>query len=178
MHRRYLKVICILIGVTAILAISCNENPSTDRKEALPGLKEPLIHANKEAVREENQQIDDYIRRHQLAMETTPTGLRYMITHTGIGPKGETGRMVRLDFVVIFLTGDTVYTARTEGPLEFVVGKGQVITGLEEAILLMRVGDRAKFIIPSHLAFGLIGDQKKIRHKATLVYDLEFVSMK
>jgi len=42
----------------------------------------------------------------------------------------------------------------------------------------MRVGDRAKFIIPSHLAFGLIGDQKKIRHKATLVYDLEFVSMK
>jgi len=42
---------------------------------------------------------------------------------------------------------------------------------------LLRVGDCAKIIIPSHLAYGLIGDQKKILHKASLVYDIEFISM-
>jgi FKBP-type peptidyl-prolyl cis-trans isomerase len=82
-----------------------------------------------------------------------------------------------LNYTLTLLTGDTVYTSRNDGPLLFEVGKGQVITGLEEAILLLRVGDRAKIIIPSHLAFGLIGDQNKINHKASLVYDVELVSL-
>ena len=100
-----------------------------------------------------------------------------MILKQGIGQKAEKGRTVKLSYAVTLLSGDTVYTSAEEGPLIFEVGKGQVITGLEEAILLLRVGDRAKFIIPSHLAFGLIGDQDKILHKASLVYDMEFISM-
>ena len=100
-----------------------------------------------------------------------------MITKHGIGPKTLPGKTVKLSYTVTLLTGDTVYTALKDGPLVFEVGKGQVITGLEEAILLLQVGDHAKIIIPSHLAYGLIGDQKKIRHKASLVYDMEFISM-
>jgi FKBP-type peptidyl-prolyl cis-trans isomerase len=42
----------------------------------------------------------------------------------------------------------------------------------------MHVGDRAKFIVPSHLAFGLLGDQNKIPQHATLVYDIELVKIK
>jgi FKBP-type peptidyl-prolyl cis-trans isomerase len=100
-----------------------------------------------------------------------------MVTKKGIGAKAEEGRTVKLDYTLSLLNGDTVYTASKDGPIVFQVGKGQVITGLEEAILLLKVGDQAKFIIPSHLAFGLIGDQKKIRQKASLVYDIEFISM-
>jgi len=39
----------------------------------------------------------------------------------------------------------------------------------------MRQGDRAKLIVPSHLAFGLLGDLKKIPAGATLVYDIEIL---
>ena len=49
---------------------------------------------------------------------------------------------------------------------------------LEEGILLLKEGDRAKFIIPSHLAFGLLGDMKKIPAKAVLVYDIELIKIK
>jgi FKBP-type peptidyl-prolyl cis-trans isomerase len=42
----------------------------------------------------------------------------------------------------------------------------------------MNVGDRAKFIVPSHLAFGLLGDQKMIPPQATLVYDVELINLK
>jgi FKBP-type peptidyl-prolyl cis-trans isomerase len=100
-----------------------------------------------------------------------------MITKHGVGAVSQPGRTVKLSYTVTLLTGDTVYSALKDGPLIFEIGKGQVITGLEEAILLLKVGDHAKIIIPSHLAFGLIGDQKKILHKASLVYDIEFISM-
>ena len=60
----------------------------------------------------------------------------------------------------------------------FTVGKGEVISGLEEGILLLHIGDKAKFIIPSHLAYGLLGDDNEIPTKATLIYDIEVVQKK
>lgn len=139
--------------------------------------KEPLIKANQEAARTENEQIEDFILRHRWNMETTNTGIRFMIIKHGIGAKTQDDKTVKLSYTLSLLNGDTVYSALKDGPIVFQVGKGQVITGMEEAILLLRVGDCAKFIIPSHLAYGLIGDQKKIRQKASLVYDIEFISM-
>jgi len=171
-------LITACISAFLLLAlIACNhDHPNSGIKDR-DKYEESLIQANRQAVAAENEQIDDYIRRHNLNMISTPTGLRYQILKKGIGAKVEKGRTVRLFYTTLLLTGDTVYTALKDGPMVFEVGKGQVITGLEEAILLLHVGDHAKFIIPSHLAFGLIGDQKKILHKASLVYDLELISM-
>lgn len=166
----------MFLAIVALLT-QCGRHGSGEKKQDPVDYEESLVKANQEAVRAEKEQIDDYILRHNLKMETTSTGIRYMITKQGIGAKVQPGRSVKLSYIVTLLTGDTVYTALKDGPLVFVVGKGQVITGLEEAILLLRVGDRAKIIIPSHLAFGLIGDQKKILHKASLVYDIDFISM-
>lgn len=168
--------IFLLTGSFLLIMLSCNHQSSKNTQNPAK-MKEPLIKANKEAVKVENNQIEDFIRRRKWDMKETSTGLRYMITKQGIGAIAQTGKTVKLSYTVTYLTGDTVYSAAKDGPLVFEVGKGQVITGLEEAILLLKVGDRAKIIIPSHLAFGLIGDQKKILHKATLVYDMEFISM-
>lgn len=172
------KIFLFFISVMLLLSSSqCRQPVPAEKKENDTSYRESLLKANQEAVRIENEQIDDYIRRHRLDMTETETGIRYQIYKPGIGAKAKTGFTVKLDYTLTLLTGDTVYTAAKDGPLTFEIGKGQVITGLEEAILLLRVGDRAKIIIPSHLAFGLIGDQKKILHKASLVYDLEFISM-
>jgi FKBP-type peptidyl-prolyl cis-trans isomerase len=43
--------------------------------------------------------------------------------------------------------------------------------------MLMKEGEKAIFIIPSHLAFGLLGDENKIPKRATLVYDVELVQV-
>jgi FKBP-type peptidyl-prolyl cis-trans isomerase len=170
------KVFLVFLALWPLFT-HCGRGDSDKQLKDPSRYKEPLIKANQEAVKAENEQIDDYIRRHHWEMEATSTGIRFMITKQGTGARTQPGRTVKLSYTVTLLTGDTVYTALKDGPLVFEVGKGQVITGLEEAILLLRVGDRAKIIIPSHLAFGLIGDQKKILHKASLVYDIEFISM-
>jgi len=160
-----------------ILFTHCDRSGPGKPLQSPSKYKEPLIKANQEAAKTENEQIEDFIFRHHWNMETTNTGIRYMITKQGIGAKAQDGKTVKLSYTLSLLNGDTVYSALKDGPIVFQVGKGQVITGLEEAILLLKVGDRTKFIIPSHLAYGLIGDQKKIHKKASLVYDIEFISM-
>lgn len=45
---------------------------------------------------------------------------------------------------------------------KLLVGKDNVEAGLHEGIQLMHVGDQMRFILPSHLAHGLTGDQSKI----------------
>jgi FKBP-type peptidyl-prolyl cis-trans isomerase len=171
------KISIVVIILPLVLISSCRERSSGERPVSAAEVKDPLILANQEAVRFEQQQIDDFIARYRWQMESTPTGIRYMFVNRGEGAQAEKGRVVELEYVLTLLNGDTVYTSREKGPMKFRVGQGQVVSGLEEAILFMRVGDRAKFIIPSHLAFGLIGDQDKIKHKATLVYDLKFTAM-
>jgi FKBP-type peptidyl-prolyl cis-trans isomerase FkpA len=176
---KIIKLAVKSLGITllAMILLQCNNHRQGNDAWDQGKYREPLIKANQEAVKEESQQIDDFARRHQWAMKTTSTGLRYMIIKQGIGPNAVPGRMAKLSYTVSLLSGDTVYTALKDGPMIFEIGKGQVISGLEEGILLLRVGDHAKFIIPSHLAYGLIGDQEKILQKASLVYDIEFISM-
>ena len=55
---------------------------------------------------------------------------------------------------------------------EVLVDQSEVESGLQEAIKLLSTGDRAKFIIPSHIAHGLLGDLNKIPPLRTLVIDL------
>jgi FKBP-type peptidyl-prolyl cis-trans isomerase len=167
-----------LILFLAAFMLACAQKAARKPDKPVTELKEPLIKANKEVVRAENEQIVDFLRRYKWNMTETGSGLRYVIYHQGDGPHAERGSVVELAYSVTFLTGDTVYTSREKGNLEFVPGNAQVISGLEEGILLLREGDRAKFIIPSHLAFGLIGDQDRIGQKATLVYDVELLKIK
>lgn len=167
----------LLVLLLPLAVIHCRQRESRQPAPDPAGLRDPLIKANQEAARTEKEQIDDFIRRYRWKMISTETGIRYMITREGQGARAEAGRMVELAYAMTLLNGDTVYTSSKDGLLRFRVGQGQVISGIEEAILLLRVGDQAKIIIPSHLAFGLIGDQDRIHHKASLVYDLEFLSM-
>ncbi len=178
--RRLLKnfVLLIISSLFVVLLAQCSNSGKNKSIGDPAQLKENLIEANKAVVETESSQIDDFIDRHHWPMTETSTGLRYYIYKHGKGLQAARGSLVVIYYTISLLTGDTVYTSDKDGPLRFEVGKGQVISGLEEGILLLKQGDRAKFIIPSHLAYGLIGDQKKIREKASLVYDIELLQVK
>lgn len=177
MNRLY-----IIFAILILISSSCGFNEEQSRqKSKKPGkkeIKENLIRTNQYLVKAEEQNIIDFIKRHQYDMTETGSGLWYQIYHHGDGELAEKGKIAKLKFTISLLTGEVIYRTEKEGIKEFIIGKGGVESGLEEGILLLRVGDRARFIIPSHLAFGLLGDKDKIPEKATIVYDLELLNLK
>jgi len=176
-HYRFnIFLILILSGIFQF--VSCRQNSSDQNGKDKKGYKESLMKVNKNLVKTEDQKIEDFISRYKWQMEKTGTGLRYMIYHEGNGDKAEKGKIAVLSFTVSLLNGEICYTSKEKGPKEFQIGKGGVESGLEEGVLLLKKGDRAKFIIPSHLAFGLLGDMKEIPAKAVLVYDVELLNIK
>ncbi len=157
--------------------VSCR-NEAVRNKEKIDGkeLDRSLIEANKKAVETEDQQIEDLLSRYNWDMETTGTGLRYVIDDPGEGPKIKDGDKVTINYETRLITGDVVYSSDEDGPLTFVVGKSDVIAGVQEGVRMLGKGGKARLVIPSHLGYGLIGDQDKIRQKATLIYEIEVLN--
>lgn len=160
-----------------MLLAACGDEQKQNKKIDPAAYEKPLMEANKHVVRTEKQHIDDFLRRYKWDMTETGSGLQYMIYEKGDGPLASRGKLAVLNYSVSLITGDVVYSSDETGPMTFTIGKAEVISGLEEGILLLHVGDKAKFIIPSHLAYGLLGDEGKIPGKATLIYDVALLKL-
>ncbi len=165
--------------ITALVStiFSCDTRPTEQPLPPPAEFREPLLEANRHLVETEAQDIEAYIARHRLELDETGSGLRYSIYEQGEGLQAKTGLVVRVQYTLKLLNGKTCYTSKDRGPMEFLVGRGGVESGLEEAILLMREGDRGRFILPSHLAHGLPGDGDCIPRKAVVVYDLKLLAV-
>jgi FKBP-type peptidyl-prolyl cis-trans isomerase len=135
-------------------------------------LDDSVMTYNREIVKLENQQIVDFINRYKWQMESTATGLRYMVYKSGKGAKPSFGSSVTIYYTAKLLTGDLIFRSDSINPVTFVIGRRNVTSGLEEGVMLMHQGDRAKLIVPSHLAFGLLGDLDKIPARAVICYDI------
>ena len=141
-------------------------------------LREPLINANKLSVKRESDEIDQYVKFKGWDMITTGTGIRYMIYKHGDGALAKTGQQAKMNFKVSLLDGTLCYTSEKNGPKLFMIGQDHIEAGLHEAVTYMHAGDKAIIILPSHLAFGLTGDNSKIPPKATVLYDVELLSVR
>ncbi len=137
-----------------------------------------LIEANKMYVKRESDEIDQYITHKGWNMITTGTGLRYMIIKKGSGAQPKPGQSAKVNYKISLLNGKVCYTSDSVGPKEFIVEGDNVESGLHEGIQYMHVGDKAVLILPSYLAHGLVGDENKIPAKASVIYELELLSLR
>ena len=172
MHQSWLNIILFLILLSCY---SCSTNTG-DKKKL--NLKEPLIKMNKTHVEIEDEQIESYVQRHQWKMRETGSGLRYWIYEKGEGQLAEKGMVALITYNVELLSGKTAYTKEDIGKQQVLIGRDEIETGMHELLPLLHVGDKVKVVLPSHLAFGLLGDQKKVPMKSSLVYDLELLDLK
>ena len=78
------------------------------------------------------------------------------------------------------LTDGTVFDSsyKRKQPLDFNVGVGQVISGWDEGIQLLQIGDKARLVIPSNLGYGERGAGGVIPPNATLIFDVELMDVK
>lgn len=129
---------------------------------------------NSQFTDEEDQEIELFLSTHKdWKMTETGTGLRYMIySKSESTDSAKAKQTVTVDFEISLLNGEICYSSNVKGPESFIVEKSDIESGLHEGIKKMCVGDRAKFIIPSHAAHGLIGDTEKIPPLSPVVYDI------
>ncbi|WJJ95963.1 peptidylprolyl isomerase [Algibacter luteus] len=109
----------------------------------------------------------------------TESGLRYQIIQEGAGVKAEKGKTVSVHYKGQLSDG-TVFDSsyKRNAPIDFPLGVGQVIPGWDEGIQLLKVGDKARLVIPSNLAYGSAGAGGVIPPDATLVFDVELMDVK
>jgi len=113
--------------------------------------------------------------------ETKPMGLEIKTTQEGTGTQVvKSGDTVSVLYTGKLMDG-TVFDASVKHgnqPFDFTVGAGMVIKGWDQGLLGAKVGEKRTLTIPGDLAYGPQGIPGTIPPNATLVFDVEVISIK
>lgn len=107
---------------------------------------------------------------------TTESGLQYQVTEEGKGPTPKATDTVKVHYTGTFVDGTKFDSSVDRGePAEFPL-EG-VIKGWTEAFQLLKVGSKAKLVIPADLAYGSQGRPPVIPPNSTLIFDVELLEI-
>ncbi len=109
---------------------------------------------------------------------TTKSGLKYIMVKLNKTGEATSGKKVSINYTGFMRNGKMFDSSIDRGqPLVADVGKGRLFPGLDEAVALMRKGEKGRFIIPSALAFGERGGGP-IPPNTDIIMDLEIAEVK
>ncbi len=130
---------------------------------------------------QQDKELEVLEKRQQLIEEqwpdavTTPSGLKYVVVEEGNGDSPKQGDVVTVHYNGKLLDGKKFDSSYDRGqPIDFPVGKGQVIKGWDEALLTMKKGEKRVLIIPADLGYGPSG-RGPIPPNAIMVFDVELL---
>ncbi len=140
--------------------------------ETFKGSKE-----KRNAEQEKNQEAE--LDKISEGFDSTESGLRYKMIQKGNGAKAQKGQTVSVHYEGSLLNGQVFDSSyKRKQPIDFQLGAGQVISGWDEGISLLKVGDKARLVIPSNLGYGSAGAGGVIPPNATLLFDVELMDVK
>jgi FKBP-type peptidyl-prolyl cis-trans isomerase FkpA len=173
--EQYLFVILL----TIFTACQPHKSETVQVKAAERTLDASLQNANKIIVQHQAKEIDDYVKKNNWHTTTTGTGLRYDIyTKSVKGRMPNKDNTVAVAYTLSLLDGTVCYTFTKSKAVIINIGHAEQTKGLEEALCLMKEGEKAHLIVPEHIGYGLSGDTKQVPPKSTLVYDVELLDVK
>lgn len=175
------KLFFYLPGFVLFLFVSCQPNDDNSKHDSFDKekVKQQFVKANQLVVVKENDEMDYYQKSHNMPFVKTTSGIRYYVYAPSVkGDSIKTDDVITINYTVFLLDGTECYSSKTDGAKEFKVGMENIENGLHKAVLFLKSGDKARILIPSHLAHGLLGDSKKIPPQSPILYDLEILSVK
>ena len=159
-----------------LLLCSCTEEE--EQPKPIQWNMDKSTEMNKELSIEEGIDIDLYFAQHEnWDVQETGTGLRYVILKKTDGKLPVAGMNAKTQYKISLLDGTEVYKTASDEVDVFRIDKSDMESGIHEGIKLMRVGEKAKLVFPSHLAHGLVGDLQKIPPLSPLVVDIELIEI-
>ncbi|TMU57242.1 peptidylprolyl isomerase [Flagellimonas algicola] len=135
--------------------------------------------AREKRVAEAKAKAEAEMEKLAAGFDKTDSGLRFKMIQEGSGAKAEKGKTVSVHYEGSLTNGQVFDSSYSRNqPIDFTLGVGQVIPGWDEGIGLLKVGDKARFVIPSNLAYGSAGAGGVIPPDATLIFDVELMNVK
>lgn len=171
------------LGIFLIVLLfgACTEKKPAPKKKPLTEkqIREGSVKMHNWDRQRQADEIEQYARRKGWDMQTTASGLRWMKLREGTGKQlAVPGNIVKVAYTIKLMDGTLCYTSDKDGTRSFEVGRDDIEPGIHEGVQLMRVGDKMRFILPSHLAHGLTGDNVMIPPLAALVCEIELISLR
>lgn len=108
-----------------------------------------------------------------------PSGVRYVDLKVGTGEEAREGKILEVHYIG-WLPDKTRFdsTRDCNQPLTLRLGAGDVIKGLDEGLVGMKVGGKRRLTIPPELGFGKAGGGERIPPDATLIYEVELLAVR
>lgn len=141
-------VFSLAVAALAVTLQSCMKNDVMDTS---------TIASNNDAS------IQQYIKQNSgtaanpISYSSSPngTGLYYAILKANpAGKKSSTGEEVSFSYTLYNLNNQALDSSKSSSLPYFVYGLNSLLPGLQEGLALMREGEKARFLLPSYLAYG------------------------
>ena len=118
----------------------------------------------------------EYLRANNIT-DYTASGLFFAKSEVTEGAQPQKGQTARIKFEASYLDGTPLGDSeQLGGQYDLVYGQGKVLKGLEEGVGMMRVGEKARFVLPYTLAYGA-NPYGSIPAYSNLVFDVELLDI-
>ncbi len=131
----------------------------------------------KTQIEAESKMLNEYIATNNITETPTQSGLYFIEIEEGTGKQAVAGDSVSVHYTGSLLNGNVFDSSVQRGePIGFNLGVQGVIAGWDEGVAMMKVGGKAKLIIPSLIGYGE-RDMGVIPPFSTLVFEVELVEV-
>jgi FKBP-type peptidyl-prolyl cis-trans isomerase FklB len=171
-------VSAVQAGLADAIANAASQVADEDLNEAFSVISKKMQELEQEQAKEQSADGEAYLAENAKREEVTVTesGLQYEVLATGDGEKPTAQSTVRTHYHGTFINGDVFDSSVDRGqPAEFPVGG--VIAGWTEALQMMTEGSKWRLYVPYNLAYGERGSQGAIPPYATLVFEVELLTI-
>ena len=129
-------------------------------------------------MKKETELLAKYIADNKITVPPSPTGVYYVESAKGNGPKIDSGMFVKMNFTISTIEGGKLFSSLDRGePIRMEYGKPFDTRGFDECVIKMTKGSKAKFIVPSAMAFGPQGRGSTVAPFTTVIYDVEVLEL-
>ena len=159
-----------------------NQDLAMPRTDASEFIQSTVERAQEESMKTQNADVieegETFLAENAKREEVIvlPSGLQYEVITEGNGEVPVDGDQVKVHYHGTLLNG-TVFDSSVDRGEPIVLGVNQVIPGWTEALKLMPVGSKWKLYIPYDLAYGAQGSGADIKPFASLIFDVEVISI-